>query len=126
MQFRQYPLPPDPVPVLDPRPDPYASGAGDTGGFINDGGVLAFINSAAAANWPISSLGLQPGAVWNNGLTVAIVPGGVVNPMLPRMYFGVSPATLLSVGGAGVPTAMTAAMAGTGQLWNNGGVVCVA
>jgi hypothetical protein len=54
---------------ISPGPDPNAIG------FWNNGGVLSFTNATYATGWPTSSAGLLPGAVWNNSLTVAVVPG---------------------------------------------------
>ena len=93
--------------------------------FANLGGILVFTSAAQAVNWPTSAFGLGPGSVWNNGLTVAIVPGGVpaLYPMAVYLNY-ITPPALLALGGSNLP--ITQPAAGSGQLWNNGYLVCVA
>ncbi len=85
----------------------------------NDGGVLALIGPVG---WPSSPAGLPPGAVWNNGLAIAIVPGGVLAPSARLFFPGVTAAQLLWAGGTGLP--LTKPL-NVGQLWNNGGEIAV-
>lgn len=95
----------------------------DSSNFYNNGGMLALF--AAPDDWPISPIGLPVGAVWNNGLAIAIVPGFVPNPAAPPLFFGsVTAEQLLATGGGNLP--LTKPGAGTLQLWNNGGEVAVA
>lgn len=86
--------------------------------FYNDGGVLWM---TAPLNYPTSPVGLAVGAVWYNGGTVAVVPGG--SGTGSPVYFGaITAAALLSLGGGGLPTTNPHS---TNQLWNNGGVISV-
>lgn len=89
------------------------------GGLWNDSGVLALIDPGT---WPTSSVGLPPGAVWNNGLAIAIVPGGVLAPSSPLYFPRVTAAQLRWAGGTGCPLADPLVV---GQLWNNGGEIAV-
>lgn len=93
--------------------------------FWNDGGVLAFVSAATAATYPASPSGLLPGKVWNNGLTLGIVPGSVLNPKFIPVFF---PRTgsdyFLAHGAADLPQAPPAM--GSLQLWNDGGLICIA
>lgn len=96
-----------------------ASGETD---LINDGGVLQLVTGDG---YPTSPVGLPAGAVWNNGLTVSVISGTVPNPHATPLYFGqITAGALLALGGANLPTIAPAA--GSLQLWNNGGLVCVA
>lgn len=91
-------------------------------GLLDDGGVLQL---ESGIGYPTNSTGLAPGAVWNNGLTVAVVPGITPNPSAAPIFFGtISAIELLVLGGGNLPT--TAPAPDTLQLWNNGGLVCVA
>lgn len=93
--------------------------------FRNDGGVLAFFYLADAAGWPTAPTSLAPGAVWNNGLTIAVIPGITPSPSAAPILFGnITPQALLALGGGNLPTSAPAI--GSGILWNNGGQVCVA
>lgn len=90
--------------------------------FLNDGGWL---NLTLATGWPTSPSGLVAGAVWDNGGIVTVVPGVTPNPFAAPLYFGlVTSGSLLMLGGGNLP--LTAPAAGSGQLWNNGGVVGIA
>jgi len=93
-------------------------------GLWNDGGVLALTDGSG---WPTSGDGLRPGAVWNNGLTIAIVPGVVPQPGAPAVFFpGTSPlltaGDLLLMGGGNLPLTDPEI---EGQLYNNGGEIAV-
>lgn len=93
-----------------------------TGGLLNDNGVLQLLAPYA---YPLSPIGLAPGAVWNNGLTVAVVPGVTPNPTAQPLYYGqVTAVQLLTTGGGNLP--LTPPATGSLQLWNNGGEVAVA
>lgn len=93
--------------------------------FYNNGGVLSFSAAIQATGWPTDPTGLPPGAVYNNGLIVCIVPGFQTIPFAPAFFFdSVTPSVLLLIGGAGLPTDVT--QTSPLELWNNGNVVCVA
>jgi hypothetical protein len=86
--------------------------------FLNDGGVLWM---TAPLNYPTRSAGLAAGAVWYNGGTVAVVPGG--SGAGAPVYFGtITAAGLLALGGGGLPTTNPHNL---NQIWNNGGVVSI-
>lgn len=86
--------------------------------FSNDGGLLAM---SAPLTYPTSPIGLSAGAVWYNGGTVSVIPGG--SGTGAPVYFGtITAAGLLALGGGGLPTTSPNNL---NQLWNNGGVVCV-
>jgi len=88
--------------------------------FLNDGGVLQM---TAVSGYPITDYGLEAGSVWYNGGTVAVVPGVTPNPTAPPVYFdGLTASYLLSLGGGNLPLTDPA---NVGQLWNNGGLICI-
>lgn len=92
-------------------------------GFFSDGGVLAM--GAGIIGYPTSPSGLLAGALWDNGGVVSVAGTTTPNPAAPPVYFpGVSPSTLLYLTGANLPLSNPGI--GTGQLWNNGGVVSIA
>lgn len=86
--------------------------------FQNDGGVLWMTSTP---NYPTSPVGLSAGAVWYNGGTVAVVPGGS-GTGAPIYYGTVTDAELLALGGGGLP--MTNPN-NANQLWNNDGLICI-
>lgn len=88
--------------------------------FWDDGGVLVLF---ATSGYPTSPGALSPGDIWSNGLVVSVVTGG--SPVAsPPIYFGsVTAAGLLALGGLVLPT--SPGLTGSGQLWNNGGVVSI-
>lgn len=92
-------------------------------GLANDGGVLQLASNVTG--WPYSDAGLSVGALWNNNWVVCVsgttTPSGTAAPVF---YNDITAASLLALGGANLP--LTNPGAGTGQLWNNNGVVCVA
>ena len=91
------------------------------GGLTNDGGFLLTDD----ADYPVTDAALPPGSVWNNGGVVTVVSGVTPNPSAPAVYFGlISSTDLLALGGGDLP--LTSPADGSLQLWNNGGVVCVA
>lgn len=113
----------------------------DNAFFYNDDGVLAM--NSHPPGWPIVPDGLPFGAVWDNGLTVAIVGGGGrafsrgfssgyragrsfnPNPAAPPLFFGaITAELLLALGGANLPTVEPPD--GSLQLWNNNGLVSIA
>jgi hypothetical protein len=88
---------------------------------VNNGGVLQVL---AGAGYPSSPTSLADGAIWNDGGVVAVVPGVTPNPATPPVYFSnITAAALLTLGGGNLPLSNPGI--GTGQLWNNGGVVCI-
>jgi hypothetical protein len=107
-----------------------AVGFGGSGGstppvntnLTNDGGWLIVSN---VAGWPSSSVSLPAGALWSNGALATIVPGVTPDPSAPPVFFGNITATaLLALGGGNLP--LTNPGPGTGQLYNQGGVVAIA
>lgn len=85
-------------------------------GFYSDGGVLAIIYPSLL---PTSSS--TPGAVYDNGGVVAIVPG--VGPGTAVMVFNqISQGYLIQQGGGQLP----ASPGVTNTLWNNGGEIAIA
>jgi hypothetical protein len=95
----------------------------DKANLYNNGGYLAVL--VPPAGYPTSPIGLPAGAVWNDGLTIGIVPGFVPNPAAPAQYFGrITAKSLLAMGGGNLPLANPGI--GTGQLWNDGGVIAIA
>jgi hypothetical protein len=86
--------------------------------FLNDGGVLWM---TAPLNYPTSPVGLAAGAVWYNGGTVSVIPGGS-GTGAPVFFGTITAAGLLALGGGGLPTTNPN---NANQLWNNGGVVCI-
>jgi hypothetical protein len=88
--------------------------------FLNDGGVLWM---TAPLNYPTSPTGLPVGAVWYNGGTVSVISGGP-GTGAPVFFGSITAAGLLALGGGGLP--LTNPGVGTGQLWNNGGVIAIA
>ena len=94
--------------------------------FFNDGGVLYFPTSAAAVNsgYPIGDPSTT-GRFYSNGLAVCISkPASVVPvPSAPLYFTSTYPATLGALNGAALPLS---APAGSGQLYSNGGLVCIA
>lgn len=88
--------------------------------FWNDGGLLVLL---ALSGYPTSPSGLLAGAVWSNGLAVAVVPGITPDPTAPPVYFGeISAAELAVLGGGNLPTSDPANIR---QLWNNGGQIAI-
>lgn len=105
--------------ILETRPNgtPIPSSTG----LLNDHGVLQL--NVPATGWPTSSAGLSPGAVWNNGFTVAVIPGMTPNPLAPPVFFNaISAPSLLSLGGGNLPLTNPGV---PNQLWNNAGLVCI-
>lgn len=91
-------------------------------GLSNDAGLLQLVTSTG---WPSTPMGLSAGAVWNNGGAVSVVPGQTPNPYAQPQYYGlISSAALLVLGGGNLP--LTNPGVGSGELWNNNGLVSVA
>lgn len=89
-------------------------------GFYSNGGELTLDGTFA---WPIAAH--VPGAVYSDGEVCAVVPGVVPNPLAPPVYFGgITAIQLLALGGGDLPLVQPAP--GSGQLWNNGGVISIA
>ena len=90
-------------------------------GLANDGGWLQVTNTTG---WPTNHNGF-PGTVWNNGGIVTVIPGVTPNPAAAPQFYGlITSAQLLTLGGGNLPLSNPGV--GTGQLWNNGGVVEIA
>lgn len=91
-------------------------------GLFNDGGVVAL--SAGIIGYPTSPVGLANGALWSNGDVVCVAGVTTPNPGAPAVFFlNVTPSSLLFITGANLPLSNPGI--GTGQLWNNGGVVSI-
>ena len=89
---------------------------------FNDGGVLALTNPDP--NYPTAPNGLPPGAVWNNGGTIGVIPGITPNPNAPPVFFGaVTSSSLLVSGGGNLPLSNAPLL--LNQLWNNGGEIAI-
>jgi hypothetical protein len=112
--------PPKPPPILPPS-GPIPPPPPVPNDFFSNGGVLTLRNLLAL---PPSPIGLAAGAFWSDTGEMSIVPG--LAPIAsPPVFFGsISLATLVSLGSQILPT--TPPMPGSLQLYNNGGVVCVA
>jgi hypothetical protein len=92
-------------------------------GLLSDGGVVTL--SAGIPGYPTSPSGLAIGALWNNGGVVCIAGTTTPNPAAPPVFFNnISASQLLALGGANFPLSNPGV--GSGQIWNNGGVACVA
>ena len=99
-------------------------------GLGNDGGVL-YLTNPLGCGYPVSDAFLAPGMVWSQAAqlggytTINVVPGGEPDSSIPDMFFGVvTYLDLLNYGGSNLPTSPPPD--GSNQLWNNGGLVCVA
>lgn len=93
-----------------------------SGGFGDDGGVLYLLT--VDGSYPTSTVGLPIGAVWNNGTIVCVVMTTTPDPLAAPLFFNsTSPSFLLALGGGNLPLTNPGVV---GQLWNNGGVVCIA
>jgi hypothetical protein len=100
--------------------------------FASDGGVV-WVNGQPPG-WPIGSSGLSPGAVYlvpnsdsgTSAFAIGIVPGYNAGDPAALFLGGVSPATLLSVGGGNLPLSSTGSGLLHNQLFNNGDLLCVA
>ena len=89
-------------------------------GTLGQSGSVVTISSG----YPTSATGLPAGSVWSNAGNVNVVPGITPNPTAPKLYFATTDALgLLGIGGGNLP--LTAGTTGSGQIWNNGGVVTV-
>jgi hypothetical protein len=145
-QLKPRMLPPDPLPVFDPRPDGWSIATGPAAqmgptplmmavvtyvypppgppantGLWDDGGFLGLI---AGSGYPTSADGLTAGAVWNNGGIVGVVPGIPPGPDFPPVYFGsITAAVLQAMGGGNLP--LSGGPLGSGILWNNGGLASI-
>ncbi|WP_233633778.1 hypothetical protein [Burkholderia cenocepacia] len=90
--------------------------------FVNNGGLLTMPYPFI---YPTRPDGLAPGAVWWNGGVISVVPGVTPDPTAPPLYFASTfPAQLLALGGGNLPLLNPGP--GTGQLWNDGGVIAIA
>ncbi|MDN7658432.1 hypothetical protein [Burkholderia cenocepacia] len=94
----------------------------ETDKFVNNGGLLTL---PFPLTYPSGPAGLAPGAVWWNGGVISIIPGVTPDPTAPPLYFQYTfPQQLLALGGGNLP--LTNPGPGTGQLWNDGGVIAIA
>lgn len=92
-------------------------------GLTNNGGFLVL--NDATVGFQEGSAGLPPGTFYSNGLFVSITPGGSFPPGLPPYVWPqVSTNSLLFLGAG--PVIDSPAVPGSGQLFLNGGFVCVA
>lgn len=90
-------------------------------GLINNDGVVQLVD---VTGFPTDPSGLLAGAVWNNGGTIAVVPGAVPDPNAARLFLtNLSASQLLLHGGGDLPTDPTSLL--PDQVWNNGGLICV-
>ncbi|MBR8168978.1 hypothetical protein KDX27_14755 [Burkholderia cenocepacia] len=90
--------------------------------FVNNDGLLTM---PYPFTYPTSPAGLPAGAVWWNGGVISVVPGVIPDPTAPPLYFAFTfPAQLLALGGGNLPLLNPGP--GTGQLWNDGGVIAIA
>jgi hypothetical protein len=111
--------PPTPAPLNFPIPFELTS-ANEY--FLNDGGVLVV---GYVTQYPISPIGLHAGAVWNNGQTICMAGTTTPDPAAPPVFFNViTPPQLLALGAGNLPTSVVTP--GNLQLWNNGGLICIA
>jgi hypothetical protein len=91
-------------------------------GLVDDGGVLQVTN---LTGWPTSTSMLAAGSVWSNGSLVSVISGVTPDPFAAPVFYGmITSAQLLTLGGGNLPLSNPGV--GTGQLWNNGGVVSIA
>jgi hypothetical protein len=103
--------------------------AAPVGNFGNDGGVLYALTlptgyQVGLAGLPAGSVYLVPNVLAGSEYAVGVVPGIVPNPSAPPIFFAsTSTASLLALGGGNLP--LTLQTPGSGQLWNNGGLVSV-
>lgn len=88
-------------------------------GLVNDAGFLML--DGPQPGWPTSSAGLPAGSFYANGLFVSVTPGGVPSGV-PLFFANVTAASLLA-GGTG--PVIAGADASSGELFINGGFVCV-
>lgn len=143
-QLRAYAVPPDPLPVLNARPDlsdmyssftPYltdefgnlitdefghpivvSTGPAYYGDFANSSGMLQVVRSYG---WPQQSGSLPPGSVWRDTNSIVhIVPGLVPVPSQPLFLNVASAAQMLINGAANLPLSDPHVL---NQFWNNGG-----
>lgn len=90
----------------------------DSVSFLNDGGVLWM---TSPLTYPTNPTGLAVGAVWYNGGTVAVVPGGP-GTGAPVFFGAITAAGLLALGGGGLPVTNPHV---ANQLWANGGTISI-
>jgi len=89
-------------------------------GLGNDNGVLLLTNQTG---WPTA--GTTPGALYNLFGSIGCTMPTTPNPAAPAIFFGsITSTQLLAAGGANLPLISPAV--GSNQIWNNGGLLCVA
>jgi hypothetical protein len=96
----------------------WISAGGIAPAFYNDGGVLGV---TSGAGYPPTASGAA-GSIWSNGGVVSVVPGGTPFAGSPVFFGSISPASLLALGGLGLPLTDPETL---NQLWNNGGEVLI-
>jgi hypothetical protein len=100
--------------------------------FRDDGGVAYVIGQPV--RWQIGSAGLKPGAVYlvanrpvtGNTYSIGIVPGVIPSPAAAAVLLSVTPPELLRLGGGNLPLSKTGEGLKADQLFNDGGLLCVA
>lgn len=108
--------------VWDAIPLPLFAGSAGSG-LGNDNGVLLLLDPTA---YPTDSAGLPPGALYAIGFgETAVIGVTSVTPTVgaPLVFGIVTAFQLLVAGGTTLP--LSSGAAGSGILWNNGGLVCV-
>lgn len=90
-------------------------------GLINNNGFLLL--DGPQPGWPTSDAGLPPGSYFANGLFVNVTPGGIASGA-PLIFADVTAGLLLSIGTG--PLINSPQVPGSGQLFINGGYVCIA
>lgn len=99
--------------------------ASNSSGLILADGNFLMLESAALPGWATSDVGLPPGAFYANGQFVSVVSGWSPAPGTPPIIWpGITAAALLAIGSA--PVVNAPGTPGSGQLFLNGGFVCVA
>ena len=116
------------VQIIGPQADTTTLGAlraycSATTGLINDNGFLVL--DGPQPLWPISPAGIPPGCFFSSGLYVCVTPGGKWMPIAePMTYQGLTASSLFAIGPR--PLIGFKPARGSGQLYINGGFVCIA
>lgn len=98
------------------------SDGGLPGEWYNNGGAVGL---TSAPGYPTTPTGLFYGDIWANGNEATVYGPTTPDPDAAPLYFyDLVPYDLLVIGGSNLP--ITPPTAGSQQLWNNGGVVCIA
>jgi hypothetical protein len=89
-------------------------------GLTNDNGLIELLD---ATGWASSSIGLSAGQMWTDGFSVVVQPS--VTPFAiaqPIMFAGLTASQLLATDARYFPQSLPSI---AGQIWNNGGLLCV-